>query len=248
MLFLTSNRRINQQGYDFKQIDNEWDWDNFILLQALIASLACYTFPPFIDNVPLWNTKGLITVLGDCLIAIHDQPRVAAILAGGFMVTLTMWARAKTFLISFYNLRGRLHATWAVPRFGFQYFLPFAQEGINKHIEEAILRADRDGVKVISLAALNKMLTLSTERFQKIQKEATLDCQSYLVQVTNTRQQKLQVYNGQRSGPCMPCRRVVHLLEGWDHHEVGAIDVDRIDLVWNAALKHGLKPVSRLTK
>lgn len=26
MLFLTSNRRINQQGYDFKQIDNEWNW------------------------------------------------------------------------------------------------------------------------------------------------------------------------------------------------------------------------------
>jgi predicted amino acid dehydrogenase len=39
---------------------------------------------------------------------------------------------------------------------------------------------------------------------------------------------------------------VVHLLEGWAHHEVGAIDVDRIDLVWNAALKHGLKPVSNV--
>lgn len=40
---------------------------------------------------------------------------------------------------------------------------------------------------------------------------------------------------------------VVHLLEGWTHHEVGAIDVDRIDLVWEAALKHGLKPVSTKT-
>lgn len=29
-----------------------------------------------------------------------------------------------------------------------------------------------------------QMLTLSTERFQKIQKEAPADCQSYLVQVT----------------------------------------------------------------
>lgn len=37
---------------------------------------------------------------------------------------------------------------------------------------------------------------------------------------------------------------VVHLLEGWTHNEVGAIDVDRIDLVWEAALKHGLKPVA----
>ncbi|KAG8069983.1 hypothetical protein GUJ93_ZPchr0006g44329 [Zizania palustris] len=32
---------------------------------------------------------------------------------------------------------------------------------------------------------------------------------------------------------------VVHFLEGWDHHEVGAIDVNRIDVVWQAALKHG---------
>ncbi|KAF2310375.1 hypothetical protein GH714_008264 [Hevea brasiliensis] len=188
----------------------------------------------------------------------------------------------------------------------FKYFLPFAQEGINKHIEEAILRADRDGVKVISLAALNKMLTLSTERFHKIQKEATLDCQSYLVQVTKyqaarncktwivgkwiTPRQQWWAPKGthfhQFVVPILSFRRdctygdlaamklpddvqglgsceytmdrgvvhachaggVVHLLEGWDHHEVGAIDVDRIDLVWNAALKHGLKPVSRLTK
>lgn len=44
-----------------------------------------------------------------------------------------------------------------IHNFSLQYFLPFAAEGINKHIEEAILRADRLGVKVISLAALNKV-------------------------------------------------------------------------------------------
>jgi hypothetical protein len=38
-----------------------------------------------------------------------------------------------------------------------QYFLPFAKDGINKQIETAILRADKMGVKVISLAALNKV-------------------------------------------------------------------------------------------
>lgn len=40
---------------------------------------------------------------------------------------------------------------------------------------------------------------------------------------------------------------VVHMLEGWEHHEVGAIDVDRIDLVWEAAMRHGLSSVSSLT-
>jgi predicted amino acid dehydrogenase len=37
---------------------------------------------------------------------------------------------------------------------------------------------------------------------------------------------------------------IVHMLEGWTHHEVGAIDVDRIDVVWKAAIKHGLRPLS----
>ncbi|KAL7193695.1 hypothetical protein ACSBR2_025332 [Camellia fascicularis] len=293
-----------------------------------------------------------------------------------FVVMLVMWAKSKTFLFSFYNLRGYLQQTWVVPRFGFQYFLPFAKEGINKHIEEAILRADKLGVKVLSLAALNKnealngggtlfvnkhpnlrvrvvhgntltaavilneisedvkevfltgatsklgraialylcrrrvrvlMLTLSTERFQNIQKEAPTEVQKYLVQVTKyqaaqnckawivgkwiTPREQSWAPSGAHFHqfvvpPILAFRRdctygdlaamklphdveglgsceytmergvvhachaggVIHLLEGWTHHEVGAIDVDRIDLVWRAALKHGLKPVSSLKK
>nr|XP_027121909.1 protein ECERIFERUM 3-like isoform X1 [Coffea arabica]XP_027125226.1 protein ECERIFERUM 3-like isoform X1 [Coffea arabica] len=294
-----------------------------------------------------------------------------------FLVMLAMWAKSKTFLVSFYNLRGRLHQTWVVPRFGFQYFLPFAADGINKQIEEAILRADRLGVKVISLAALNKneslngggtlfinkhpdlkvrvvhgntltaavilneiprdvdevfltgstsklgraialylarrrvrvlvlihmqMLTQSTERFLKIQKEAPEELQKFLVQVTKYQAAKQcktwiigkwttpREQSWAPSGthfhqyvvpPVIPFRRdctfgklaamrlpedveglgsceytmergvvhachaggVVHFLEGWKHHEVGAIDVDQIDVVWKAALRHGLKPM-----
>jgi hypothetical protein len=40
---------------------------------------------------------------------------------------------------------------------GGQYFLPFARNNINNLIEKAILDADRAGVKVLSLAALNKV-------------------------------------------------------------------------------------------
>ncbi|KAM0963758.1 hypothetical protein ACFX13_023140 [Malus domestica] len=155
------------------------------------------------------------------------------------------------------------------------------------------------------------MLTLSMERFQKIQKEAPADCQQYLVQVTKYQAPKFQGNSANSlqitwimgkwitpkeqlwapSGthfhefvvpPILKFRRdctygdlaamrlpadveglgnceytmdrgvvyachaggVVHYLEGWTHHEVGALDVDRIDLVWNVALNHGLKPVS----
>ena len=35
---------------------------------------------------------------------------------------------------------------------------------------------------------------------------------------------------------------VVHALEGWTHNEVGALDVDRIDVVWEAAMRHGFRP------
>ncbi|XP_030456443.1 very-long-chain aldehyde decarbonylase CER3 [Syzygium oleosum] len=558
MLFLNQTRRIIKQGVDFKQIDREWDWDNFLILQAFVASMAYYIFPSLAD-LPLWNTRGLVTVLmlhigaseplyywahrcfhGEYLFtnyhSLHHESAVPQPFTAGhatflehlvlttiagipilgstllghgslslvygylfmfdvlrclghcnvefipyriferlpflryliytptyhnlhhtdmdtnfclfmplfdavgntlnskswqlqkeynaecgkyrraipdfvflahvvdlsssmhapfvlrsfaslpyatcffflpvlpivFMVMLAMWAWAKTFVISFYDLRGRLHQTWAVPRFGFQYFLPFAAAGINKQIEEAILDADKLGVKVISLAALNKnealngggtlfvnkhqdlkvcvvhgntltaavilndvpkdvtevfltgatsklgraialylcrrrvrvlMLTLSTERFEKIKKEAPADCQNYLVQVTKYQAARTcktwivgkwitpreQSWAPPGAGfhqfvvpPIFPFRRdctygdlaamrlpddvqglgsceytmdrgvvhachaggVVHLLEGWTHHEVGAIDVDRIDLVWNAALKHGLKQVT----
>ncbi|KAJ8501302.1 hypothetical protein OPV22_011854 [Ensete ventricosum] len=288
-----------------------------------------------------------------------------------FLVMLFMWAFSKAFLLSFYTLRGRLHQTWVVPRYGFQYFLPFAREGINDQIELAILRANKLGVKVLSLAALNKneslngggtlfinkhpdlrvrvvhgntltaaiilneipmdvkevfltgatsklgraialylcrknirvlMLTLSTERFVKIQKEVPADYQHHLVQVTkyqaaqncktwivgkwlSLREQRWAppgthfhqfvvppiigfrrdcTYGNlaamrlpkdvQGLGSCEytmergivhACHAggIVHCLEGWTHHEVGAIDIDRIDVVWNAALKHGLQPV-----
>ncbi|XP_039686501.1 very-long-chain aldehyde decarbonylase CER3 [Medicago truncatula] len=555
MLFLTRNRQILKQGVDFKQLDKEWDWDNFLILQTILASMAYYMFP-FLQNLPLWNIKGLIAALmfhvgiseplyywvhkkfhghylftnyhslhhsipvpqsvtvgtgtvlehlfltvvigipilgaslmgygstsmiygyifffdflrslGHCNVEIvphrlfqtfpfmryiiytptyhtlhHTEKdsnfclfmplfdalgntlntkswelhksfssgncsRVPEFVFLAHIVDITssmhaqfclrtfaslpfrtrfflipffpmavvsllaMWLWSKTFLVSFYYLRSRLHQTWVVPRCGFQYFLPFATEGINKHIEQAILTADKIGVKVISLAALNKneslngggklfvdkhpnlrvrvvhgntltaavildeipkdakevfltgatsklgraialylcqkkvkilMLTLSTDRFQKIQKEAPEEYQSYLVQVTKyqaaqhcktwivgkwiTPREQNWAPRGTHFHqfvvpPIFAFRRdctygdlaamrlpddveglgcceytmdrgvvhachaggVVHNLEGWTHHEVGAIDVDRIDVVWKAALKHGIRPLS----
>nr|WDA53437.1 very-long-chain aldehyde decarbonylase eceriferum 3 [Erycina pusilla] len=553
MIFLTRKRRINKQGYDFKQIDEEWDWDNFLIPQAFIGAMAVYLFPS-LREIPLWDFKGFIfalllhvgvseplfycahrafhsgnllkhyhsvhhsspvpssftaahgtplehllmsllmglplvgaSLIGagsiglfyvyvlffdffrcmghanveifpsgffetyplfryliytptyhslhhteknsnyclfmplfdalggtmnakswsllkeinsgknvevpdfvflahvvDVVSSLHSPfvfrsfsslpfkvlPQILLCWPGGFLFMLAMWSWSKTFLFSFYNLRGRLHQYWVVPRHGFQYFLPFAKDGINNLIENAILRADKMGVKVLSLAALNKnealngggtlfvnkhpnlkvrivhgntltaavilneipkdvkevfltgatsklgraialylcrkkvrvlMLTLSTERFQKIQKEAPADCQQFLVQVTKYQAAqncktwivgKWITFSEQRLAPrgthfhqfvvppIIGFRRdctygklaamrlpkdvegfgmceytldrgvvhachaggVVHFLEGWTHHEVGAIDVDRIDVVWAAALKHGLSP------
>lgn len=47
-----------------------------------------------------------------------------------------------------------------------QYFLPFEKKRINKLIEQAILEAQRDGARVISLGALNKVsFTMITRSF-----------------------------------------------------------------------------------
>ncbi|KAL6576489.1 Very-long-chain aldehyde decarbonylase cer3 [Orobanche hederae] len=555
MLFLNRAHRINQHGVEFDQIDEEWHWDNFLILEAIAASLSYLSFPNFLANLPIWDTRsnlcGLILHIGiseplyywthrllhlpnlfqqyhwlhhsskvinpftaghatflehlllcvvvgiptlgtafigygsislmygyilvfdffrclghsnvevipyhlfqaipflryliytptyhslhhmdmktnfclfmplfdklwntanpiswalhkeissrtnskgpDFVFLVHGVDVMSAMHAPfvfrsfssipfstklfllpmwpyTLIVMLVMWAKSKTFLFSFYNIRGRLHQTWVVPRFGFQYFLPFAAEGINKHIEDAILKADKIGVQVLSLAALNKneglngggtrfteklpnlrvrvvhgntltaavilneiprevnevfltgatsklgraialylaqrkvkvlMLTLSNERFHKIHEEAPLDCQNYLVQVTNydaakhcktwiigkwtTPREQYYAPSGTHFHqfvvpPIIPFRRdctygklaamklpddvqglgsceytmgrgvvhachaggAVHFLEGWKHHEVGAINVDQIDVVWKAALKHGFKPL-----
>uniref|UniRef100_A0A804R2X4 Very-long-chain aldehyde decarbonylase CER1-like C-terminal domain-containing protein n=1 Tax=Zea mays TaxID=4577 RepID=A0A804R2X4_MAIZE len=522
MLFFTRRRRVVKDGVDFRQIDAEWDWDNMVILQTLVAAVAMGSAAfPAVSELRAWDPRGwalalllhvavsepvfywthralLLTLamgaplagaflagagsvslvyghvlLFDCLrcmgysnvevishrafaafpplrylvytatyLSLHhrekdcnfclfmplydalggtlssrswglqrevDQgmndrvpdfvflahvvdvvssmhvpfafrscsslpwamrPVLLPLWPVAFAFMLLQWFFSKTFTVSFYFLRGRLHQTWSVPRYGFQYFIPSAKKGINRQIELAILRADKMGVKVISLAALNKnealngggtlfvnkhpnlrvrvvhgntltaavilneipssvrevfltgatsklgraialylcrkrirvlMLTLSTERFLKIQREAPPEFQQYIVQVT-----KYQAAQGCKTWivgkwlspreqrwappgthfhqfvvpPIIGFRRdctygklaamrlpkdveglgsceytmergvvhachaggVVHCLEGWEHHEVGALEVDRIDVVWEAALKHGLTP------
>ncbi|TVU09615.1 hypothetical protein EJB05_43099 [Eragrostis curvula] len=558
MLFATRRRRIVRDGVDYEQIDKEWDWDNFLILQILMAAVAFYVFPS-LRHLPLWDARGLavavllhvvvteplfyaahrafhsghlfssyhalhhsikvpqpftagfatplehmvlsalmavplagacaagfgsvalafgyvlgfdfLRAMGHCNVEVFPSRLFSAIpvlryiiytptyhtihhtkretnfclfmplfdLMGGtldaqswemqkqtsagvdevphfvflaHLVDMTqslhvpfvlqsyasmpfsvqlflvpMWpvaflvmllvsvlpSKSKTFLISCYNLRGRLHQMWVVPSYGPQmfftktYFLSFAQDGINRQIEQAILSADKMGVKVIGLAGLNKnealngggtlyvkkhpdlrvrvshgntltaaailneipkgtaevfltgatskldraialylcrkrvrvmMLTLLTERFEKIQREAAPEFREYLVQVTEyddtsaqrcktwlvgkwmTVREQLRAPAGthflQFAVPSMVAVRrdctygktvamrlppdvrglgiceytlergvvhachaggLLHFLEGYAHHEVGAIDVDRIDVVWEAVLR-----------
>ncbi|EFJ36684.1 hypothetical protein SELMODRAFT_164680 [Selaginella moellendorffii] len=289
----------------------------------------------------------------------------------GLVSCFCVWIWGKTFVATKYLLDG-LHAqSWVVPRYGFHYFIPACAAGINRHIERAILDADELGVKVISLAALNKneslngggllfvkkhpnlkvrvvhgntltaalvlrelpaetsevfltgstskigraialylcrrnvrimMLTTSRERYQSIVDEAPADCRHNLVQVTKyqagqtcktwivgkwatsqdqswaphgshfhqfvvppVHEYRKDCTYGKLAGMKLPqsvegvhsceytfdrgvvaaCHAggLVHALENWTHHEVGSIDIDHIDLVWEAALKHGLEPV-----
>ncbi|KAH0932031.1 hypothetical protein HID58_009148 [Brassica napus] len=88
--------------------------------------------------------------------AIHDKALLAAAVASDVDGNVGHVGLVKD--ISFHLLHPQEQSLpdLVVPRVGFHYFLPFAKQGINNHIEAAILRADKLGVKVISLAALNK--------------------------------------------------------------------------------------------
>lgn len=54
-----------------------------------------------------------------------------------FLVMLAMWFWSKTFVISCYNLRGRLHQIWAVPRYGFQVVLCCVVVSLSSHVIHA---------------------------------------------------------------------------------------------------------------
>ncbi|GFP93152.1 protein eceriferum 3 [Phtheirospermum japonicum] len=66
MLFLNRAHRINQQGVEFDQIDAEWHWDNFLILQAIVASFSYLSFPNLLANLPIWDTKGSL-----CCLVLH---------------------------------------------------------------------------------------------------------------------------------------------------------------------------------
>mmetsp|Transcript_32149 Transcript_32149/g.91202 ORF Transcript_32149/g.91202 Transcript_32149/m.91202 type:complete len:623 (-) Transcript_32149:250-2118(-) len=286
---------------------------------------------------------------------------------------LIFWVFGKVFVTD-RNQLGKLQMqTWCTPRFGFQYFLPFDQKRINRLIKDAIVKADKLGIQVIGLGALNKaeplngggkqilddilseqelkvrvvhgntltaacvlkelpesvkeifltgstsklgraialylsakgtrviMYTRSAERFAVVQSEAKPEhrhllvhstsfadgssCKTWVVgtllgakeqhhapsgaffhqfvvpPITETRSDctygKLAAMRLPPKTLMRACEMtmerncvhachagaLVHALEGWDHHEVGTIDVSRIDTTWDAAMRHGFQPV-----
>ncbi|XP_071705648.1 very-long-chain aldehyde decarbonylase CER1-like [Rutidosis leptorrhynchoides] len=66
------------------------------------------------------------------------------------------WIYGKIFVVErnvFDNLKIQ---TWVIPKYKIQYFMEWQREAINGLIEEAILKADQKGVKVMTLGLLNQ--------------------------------------------------------------------------------------------
>ncbi|XP_004510150.1 very-long-chain aldehyde decarbonylase CER1-like isoform X1 [Cicer arietinum] len=70
---------------------------------------------------------------------------------------LLTWVYGRTFIVERNRFDDKLNLqTWALPKYSVQYFLEWQKVAINKMIEEAILDADKKGIKVVSLGLMNQ--------------------------------------------------------------------------------------------
>ena len=60
--YVTQNTKIQDKGIDFKQVDREDHWDDFIILQAIIMTLV-HKFWPGFHSFPAANGAGLWQLL-----------------------------------------------------------------------------------------------------------------------------------------------------------------------------------------
>ncbi|KAJ9680390.1 hypothetical protein PVL29_019654 [Vitis rotundifolia] len=70
--------------------------------------------------------------------------------------TILTWTYGRTFILERNQFNKVNVQTWVVPKFKIQYLLTLRNESIDSLIEEAILRADERGIKVLSLGLLNQ--------------------------------------------------------------------------------------------
>ncbi|XP_068656121.1 very-long-chain aldehyde decarbonylase GL1-5-like [Aristolochia californica] len=84
------------------------------------------------------------------------------------------WIFGSTFTVESIKLDKLKMETWAIPRFSFHYYLSWHRDSINNMIEKAILEADREGVKVMSLGLLNQSEELNENGKLYLQKHPKL--------------------------------------------------------------------------
>merc|ERR1719313_273953 len=82
-LFVTASRihaisgkhRIQKRGVNFEQMDREDNWDDFLILQALVMTAVHWVLPGF-ANFPLFSWRGL----AQCRAAARGPHRVRVLL------------------------------------------------------------------------------------------------------------------------------------------------------------------------
>ncbi|KAG5042950.1 hypothetical protein JHK87_006865 [Glycine soja] len=78
-----------------------------------------------------------------------------SLIFGSWSMILT-WVYGRTFILEGNRFDKLKLQTWAIPKYIPQYFMQSQKVAINTMIEEAILDADRKGIKVLSLGLRNQ--------------------------------------------------------------------------------------------
>ncbi|KAL3742603.1 hypothetical protein ACJRO7_017989 [Eucalyptus globulus] len=84
------------------------------------------------------------------------------------------WIYGHSFILERNAFKKLKLQSWVIPRYNFQYLLQWRREAINALIEEAILDANKKGVKVLTLGLLNQGEELNTNGELYIQKHKDL--------------------------------------------------------------------------
>ncbi|KAJ4832146.1 Very-long-chain aldehyde decarbonylase cer1 [Turnera subulata] len=66
------------------------------------------------------------------------------------------WVYGRTFVSERIHFNGLKLQSWVVPRYKTQYFLQWQRDAINSLIEQATVKADKKGVRVLSLGLMNQ--------------------------------------------------------------------------------------------
>ncbi|KAL2319371.1 hypothetical protein Fmac_028340 [Flemingia macrophylla] len=132
------NTRIVDKGIEFDQVDREREWDDQILFNGLLYYLGCYTISRA-THLPLWRTDGVVMT-----ILLHMGP----------VEFLYYWLHRALHHHFFYSRYHSHHHSSIVTEP--ITFLQSQKVAINTMIEEAILHADRKGIKVLSLGLMNQ--------------------------------------------------------------------------------------------
>ncbi|KAI3957119.1 hypothetical protein MKW92_048969 [Papaver armeniacum] len=88
---------------------------------------------------------------------------------------LLSWIWDTTFTVERHLYDDLKMQTWAIPRYSFQYFLPWQKDKINGLIEKAIVTAEEAGAKVFSLGLLNQGKELNGNGELYLQKNPKLN-------------------------------------------------------------------------
>ena len=218
-----SKHRIVSKSLDFEQVDRERNWDDQIILTALLFYVVNWT-APIAQGLPWWNPRGLV---------------VTALLHLGPVEFLYYW------------FHRALHHHFLYARYHSHHHASIVTEPVTSVIHPFAEEAVYFGLFAIPLLSMmatgTGSVAMSNSQFPVTGGgDARADCvyHSTPALVAPESYENLHACENWLPRRVMSAWRaagIVHALERWPGHECGDA-VTGVDKAWRAALAHGFRP------